>query len=160
MSSTYNVIASTTLGSNASTVTFSAITGTYTDLVLIGNSTSNALGAVYLYFNGTTGTTNYSTTVVSGNGSSGSSFQGSDADMTLCSVVDTVRSSFNTSIMNYSNTNMFKTQLSRGGVTTFATRAFVGLWRSTSAITSISIYNGGGVFLSGSTFSIYGIKAG
>jgi hypothetical protein len=159
MTSTYQAIASTTLSSNAATVTFGSIPGTFTDLVIIGDSTSSSLGAVYMYFNGVTGTTNYSATVLSGNGSSGSSFRSTDTDQALCSVVDTVRSGFIVNIMSYSNTSVFKALISRGGVTTFATRAFAGLWRSTAAITSISIFNGGGNFVSGSTFSIYGIKA-
>ena len=159
MTSTYQAIASTTLSSNTATVTFNSIPGVYTDLILIGDSTSNALGAVYVYFNGVTGTTNYSATVLSGNGSSGSSFRSTDTDQTLCSVVDTTKSSFSVNIMSYSNTNVFKTLISRGGVTTFATRAFAGLWRSTSAVTSISVFNGGGSFVSGSTFTIYGVKA-
>lgn len=159
MPSTYQIIATTTLSSNAATVTLSSIPGTYTDLILVGDSTSDALGAVYVYFNGVTGTTNYSATILSGNGSTASSFRSTDTDQTLCSVVDTTRSSFVANIMNYSNTSVFKTLLTRGGVVTFAARAFLGLWRSTAAVTSISVFNGGGVFVTGSSFTLYGIKA-
>jgi hypothetical protein len=39
------------------------------------------------------------------------------------------------------------------------TAAIVGLWRSTSAINAIEIWQGGDGFSSGSTFTLYGIKA-
>jgi len=58
---TYEPIATTTVsGSSTSTVTFSSISGTYTDLVIIGNLGSQTTNAFpYLQFNGDTGS-NYS----------------------------------------------------------------------------------------------------
>ncbi len=66
-------------------------------------------------------------------------------------------------IMNYSNTNTYKTALGRVNTPTNATiypgtTAGVGLWRNTAAITSLTCSNGEN-FTSGSTFTLYGIKA-
>jgi hypothetical protein len=65
-------------------------------------------------------------------------------------------------IMNYSNATTNKTVIARqntGGSASGAA-AHVGLWRNTAAITAITIicYNGIN-FVSGSTFTLYGIKA-
>jgi hypothetical protein len=72
-------------------------------------------------------------------------------------------------IQNYSNSTTYKTWLSRANRASSAldyqgTDAVVGLWRSTAAITSITVKNRrGGVdynFASGSNFKLYGIQAG
>jgi hypothetical protein len=61
-------------------------------------------------------------------------------------------------IMNYSNTTTFKTSISRNGVRT--TEAFVNLWRSTAAISSITFFcQGASNYLTGTIFTIYGIAA-
>ena len=58
--STYTPIATTTLGSAASSVTFSSISGSYTDLILITNPSSATTDqSIYVQFNADTGT-NYS----------------------------------------------------------------------------------------------------
>ena len=63
-------------------------------------------------------------------------------------------------IQNYSNATTYKTTLSRANVADVTVRAIVGLWRSTNAITEIDIISSGGNnFISGSTFTLYGIKA-
>jgi hypothetical protein len=70
-------------------------------------------------------------------------------------------------IMNYSNTTTYKTSLTRQNTVDAAdyngTLTAVGLWRSTSAITSVAIQltRGGSAynFTSGSIFTLYGIKA-
>jgi hypothetical protein len=58
-----------------------------------------------------------------------------------------------------SNTTTFKTLLQRGGSASDRTAAWVNLWRSTSAITSLSIATFGGNFATNSTFSLYGIAS-
>ncbi len=60
---------------------------------------------------------------------------------------------------NYSNTTTYKTVLSRCSNPTGGTLAVAGLWRSTAAITSITLTPTAGNWLSGSTFTLYGIKA-
>jgi hypothetical protein len=63
--------------------------------------------------------------------------------------------------MNYANTTTFKTHISRSNNSSNFVMATVGLWRSTAAITSITLLtNTADTFSVGSTFTLYGIKAG
>ena len=64
MPNTYEPIATNTLGSAASSVTFSSIPSTYTDLIVVMNyANSTGLADVFFRFNGDTGS-NYSDTIL------------------------------------------------------------------------------------------------
>ena len=162
--STYSTIATYTVPSNTSSYTFTSIPGTYTDLVLIC-SWKNSVGAGYwgqLQFNGDTGS-NYSTTVLDGNGTSATSYRYTN-DSVGVRIGGTTTANNNPSIvniMNYANTTTFKTQISRYSDSSRAVQAFVSLWRSTAAINSIKIQIEGGTanIVAGSTFTLYGITA-
>jgi hypothetical protein len=158
--STYTPLATTTLGSNASDITFSSISGTYTDLVLIVNGYLTVDDNVFLQFNGDTGT-NYSMTSLRGDGTSATSARNSSvAQMYLGGILTTATGNAISSIQNYSNSTTYKTVLTRmNGVTSGATQARVGLWRSTSAITSVKVGALSGAFVSGTSFTLYGIAA-
>jgi len=164
MTATYNCIATTTLGSDNATVTFSSISGSYTDLVLVISPANTAGSLVRLQFNSDTGN-NYSRTVLQGNGTSAtshrSSNQGHIAIGEDAAPTTTLgNTAFIVQINNYSNATTFKTILSRENNAGVAVSATVGLWRNTSAITSIDIKQGGiAQFKTGSTFTLYGIKA-
>ena len=70
---TYTPIASTTIGTAVASYTFSSISGSYTDLVLIASVQLSSAGQSFLYqYNGDTGT-NYSLTILKGNGTSATS---------------------------------------------------------------------------------------
>ena len=78
--STYTPIATQTLGSAAASVTFSSIPQGYTDLVVvIGSATFSANSSLYFQYNGDTGA-NYSSTRLTGNGSSASSSRTTSAN--------------------------------------------------------------------------------
>ena len=64
-------------------------------------------------------------------------------------------------IQNYSNTTTYKTILGRANNAVTGVTETVGLWRSTSAITSMTLLQsyGSDLFKTGSTFTLYGIKA-
>jgi hypothetical protein len=166
MSSTYEKIATTTLGSAQATVTFSTITGTYTDLVLvIGNlKVSTNTSSLTLQLNGDTGS-NYSNTQLIGNGSAASSRRGSSLTSALNYI--TYGAASNTSegvvilnFQNYSNATTYKTTLIRANSAPNSVEATVNLWRNTAAITSITMgMQGSDTYSSGSTFTLYGIKA-
>lgn len=159
MAKTYEPIATQTLGSAAASVTFSSIASTYTDLVLVSNgSTSTATGNIRIQFNGDTAA-NYSNTRVLGDGSSASSARDSSVGSTAIGDWGTDRCLLITSIQNYSNATTNKTVLSRSNSEGFVS-AYVGLWRKTpEAITSLTIFKNSANFTSGSTFTLYGIKA-
>jgi hypothetical protein len=163
MASTYEPIANTTLSSNASSITFSSIPSTYTDLVLIMNFNQDAGGAPTIQFNNDT-STSYSETNLVGDGSSASSHRETSVSNYYCfDYIATSTSVPNTSIiqiMNYSNTTTYKSLLERANVTTGGTGAIVGLWRNTAAINKIFIgRQTAGNYTSGSQFTLYGIKA-
>ena len=165
MASTYTPIATTTLGSAANGITFSSIPSTYTDLVIVADYSLNVSNAsLWCRLNSDTGS-NYSFTRLSGNGSSASSGRGSNetqaritADATA--QASSTRQTVTLNFQNYSNATTYKTFLTRYG-STGGTEAFVCLWRSTSAITSINIkyFDATAAIEAGSTFTLYGIKA-
>lgn len=165
MTATYDCIATTTLGSAADSVTFSSIPGTYTDLVVViqawWTTTTNDM-YIYMQFNGDTAS-NYSTTILTGTGSSAVSTRFSNrTNMNMdyyATIVDDEPSQRNINIMNYANTTTYKTAIWRANRAGNGTDAMVGLWRSTSAITSILFDLESGQFASGSTFTLYGIKS-
>jgi len=161
---TYTPIASTTIGTAVASYTFSSISGSYTDLVLItyGKSTTADNGYA-LRFNGTGGSgsnTNYSTTYLYGDGSTAASTRVSNSwNISMARIDNTMFATGITHIMNYSNSTTYKTVLTRGGDGSILV-ANVGLYRSTSAITQIQIEpQAGGNFDVGSTFALYGITA-
>lgn len=164
MPSTYTPIATTTLGSASATVTFSSISGTYTDLILVTNlrySSGTPNSNAFIRFNSDSGS-NYSKTYLQGNGSTASSGRDSYTAMDLLGQTSTasVYTSNITQIMNYSNSTTFKTALSRWSNAGDFVIAFVGLWRSTSAITTIEVNSSGTAqFAIGSTFTLYGVKS-
>jgi len=162
MAKTYEPIATTTLGSASATVTFSSISSSYTDLILVGNIVGqSATGGLQMRLNSDS-SSNYSYTFLNGDGSSASSSRASSQTEASISFSNstTVPSSFITQIMNYSNTTTFKTLLSRSS-SNGNTLAYVNLWRKTpEAVNRIDIITSGGYTINtGSTFTLYGIKA-
>lgn len=159
--STYTPIATTTLGSAASSVTFSSISGTYTDIVLVisGKYTASTDASPTIRFNSDS-STNYSVTGIDGNGSSASSFRLSNQTEALVGSMSGEQSVSIVQVMNYSNTTTYKTTISRGNNPSNRVRSYVNLWRSTSAINRIDIYtNDPNTYATGSTFTLYGIQA-
>jgi len=162
MASTYEKIATTTLGSNQTSVTFSTIPGTYTDLVMVANTrlVSGVSTNYVVTFNGDTGS-NYSLTYLYGNGSvAGSGRASNQTNMDTAYLPNyTELGTIIYNINNYSNTTTNKTLLSRSNQAASGVFSYVGLWRNTAAITSMTINGGTNNIVSGSTFTIYGIKS-
>ena len=164
--STYTPIATTTVGTATSSVVFSSIAGTYTDLVISYECFTTAGGArdVAVRFNSDTGS-NYSSTFLSGNGTSAVSARESSQTRMMVDYSG-VSTTVNTAgigllnIMNYSNTTTHKTVLSRCSAGAAGVDESVGLWGSTAAITSITFdIPSTQTFSTGSRFTLYGIKA-
>jgi hypothetical protein len=160
MTATYKKIATTTLGSATATVTFSSISGSYTDLVIVfrGNNTSAGNRAGTFILNSDTGS-NYSATFIQGDGSSATSNRETSGSIQYFANVLNDNTNAIMQFQNYSNTTTYKTFLSRGNSSSTVVQARVGLWRSTSAITSITFGLNADDYATGSTFTLYGIKA-
>lgn len=157
--STYTPIATTTLGSAASSVTFSSISGSYTDLRLIINTkNTTSTTDTKLQFNGDT-SQNYAYLQLYGDGSSAGSNYATSSTFGQVGYFSTNWSVSTTDIMNYANTTTYKPFLCRWNDSTGYAALATTTWRSTSAITSMTISTGANNFDTGSTFTLYGITA-
>jgi hypothetical protein len=161
---TYEPIATTTFGSAASSYTFNSVSSTYTDLVLVVYIPTNSTNDdIFMQFNSDTGS-NYSATWLRGNGTAASSPRSTNLTGIRCSDLGsptTTNASFIIiQIQNYSNTTTNKTVLTRANnAAGNGLDAFVGLWRSTAAINTIKVYPASGSMATGTTMTLYGIKA-
>lgn len=167
---TYTPLARTTLTTSSTTVTFSSIPQTYTDLVLVMQPSSDVGDEnVGIRFNGDTGG-NYSYTRIGANNTAGSISSNRLTNFSRINTTEATGTSTNlgnlvilSNIMNYANTATYKTALNRSGQqggTYNGVELFAGLWRNTAAITSITVMQGSTrTFLAGSTFTLYGILA-
>ena len=164
MAKTYEPIATNTLTSNTATVTFSSISSAYTDLVIVIADAKNLTGNsdVFMRFNSDSGT-NYSGTMIYGDGSAAASTRRSSSDAIIPNYFNFLNSSastqFNINIQNYSNSTTYKTVLWRDNRAAQAVEAGVGLWRNTAAITSIVFTLSTSSYATGTTFTLYGIKS-
>ncbi len=158
---TYVALDKVTLATATPSVTFSSIPATYTDLVIVSNNSRTSNSNMLLRVgNGSVDTGfNYSYTFMAGDGSAFSGrAAGTNATETSYQFANTWGQSI-INLQNYANTTTNKTFLTRAGQGGWGTIAYVGLWRSTSAINTIELYSSAGNFAVGSTFSLYGIKA-
>ena len=151
-------------GSSTTTISFTSIPSTYTDLVLIASTQNSTSGQDFkITLNGTS--TGYSTTRFFGYGSGTpeSSRRTSQSYWFLDELGQPTSGDFMVqtfNLMNYSNTTTYKTALWRNSwASTNGVAAMVGLWQNTAAVNQIDITTTGGVMNAGSTFSLYGIKA-
>ena len=158
--SAYEVISTQTLGSAAATVTFSSIPQTYTDLVLVVSTQVSVNSDILVRFNSDTAS-NYSYTTLRGDGTSASSARNSNAtSLGILSGDPSLNfSTYITNIFNYTNATTYKTTVTRTN-TGDRTGAIVGLWRATpAAVTTVEVRTASGTFATGSTFTLYGVKA-
>jgi hypothetical protein len=162
MASTYEKIATNTLSSTTSSITFSSIPQTYTDLVIVNRAINTTQQSERLQFNSDTGN-NYSVTYLLGTGSSAISGRGTSTNYIDLNYTDTTPATGIAHINNYSNSTTNKTVLTRWNGTGSSdpyVAAYVGVWRNTAAINSITIFVSASTMAVGSTFTLYGIKAG
>lgn len=172
MASSRYLITSTTLSSSASSVTFSSIPATYTDLVLkISIRLSNTdVDYLNLQVNSNTGSI-YSGRTIANNTGSAESVSTSGTSLYIYGGLDNSANTANT----FSNLEIYipsYTSSANKPLSTFtakednavSTREYLGaeagLVRDTNAISSIKLFTayGTGNFVSGSSFYLYGIK--
>ena len=158
-----------TLSSAQATVTFSNIPQTYTHLQIRWISKSTNTGSYnWINFNGDTSSL-YANHYLYGQGSNpllagadinqarinlyGSSVTSSQANTFASHVID---------ILDYRNTNKFKTVRALGGQDSNGSGVIFlssGLWRSANAITSITITPNSDNLATNSSFALYGVQA-
>jgi hypothetical protein len=161
---TYEPIATTTLGSASSTITFSSIPSSYTDLRIsfVARASANYI-RFRLRFNGDTGN-NYDFMYLVGTRSnavasisSGLPYIQADLDGTIIAQP----SFYLLDIFSYLGSNKKTCLISSNEDKDSTGRVSVigSLWNSTSAITSITIYSDTSTFATGTIATLYGIKA-
>ena len=161
MPTTYEPIATTTLGSAQSNITFSTITSAYTDLRIVWVGTSPSAKPSIQFNNDTAN--NYSFTYVYGDGSAATSGRTNNTAriFTVASQSNTIPSMITLDIFSYTGST-FKTSLMTVAMDFNGTgyiEKTVALWRSTSAITTIKLFDlFGGNLNSGTIATLYGIK--
>ena len=166
----YESIATTTVGSGGvADITFSSIPATYTHLQIRGigrTTTSNTDDNIYMQFNGDT-TSNYAAHYLYGDGSNALAAGAANQSNVVACRITGASSTANrfgatvVDILDYANTNKFKTtrvltaheQNGSGYIFLLS-----GLWRSTSAISSIKLYVSPNNIAQYSQFALYGIK--
>jgi hypothetical protein len=163
---TYVAIAKQTLSSTTSSLTFSSIPQTYTDLVLVVKASAvNATGNEPLFTVNGDSASNYSYVAIYGAGSSAGSTHITDRTKGELGLRSNSLSTTGgyisiTNFMSYANTTAYKVIMTRSGDAAMGVELGTNLWRSTSAITSIELsISTTAVFAIGSEFSLYGIAA-
>ena len=161
MPATYEKIATTTLGSANTTISFGSIAASWTDLRMVLVCKASTAMDAYVQYNSDTGS-NYSLTEINGNGSAASSLRTINATYILLDSNGSISAAqpqlFTFDIFSYAGStfktcliNMSRDYNGSGNVTNT-----VGLWRSTSAINTITI-TGTANFAIGTTATLYGI---
>jgi hypothetical protein len=169
MANTYTLIEAQTLASSASTITFSSIPATYTDLVFkisIRVSSANPINSYTFRFNSDSSLIYSSNYIANRNGAvdvnmdSGSSALGNAIVNGGTSTTNTF-TSFEMYMPNYTSTTSkpfsVNAAVENNSATSNDLRADAGLYRNTTAITSINL--SGATFVTGSSFYLYGIKS-
>lgn len=156
MASAMVALATTTLGSAASSVTFGSIPATYRDLRLVINGTATVSGNIFIRFNGDS-SGSYSYVQAYGDGTSAASSSAASQTADASGVFYTNPGVATYDIMDYSATDKHKSNINRGSTAGNLVVMSAGRWASTSAITSIVVSHGSGSYATGTTFSLYGI---
>jgi hypothetical protein len=158
---TYTALATVTLGSSVSSVTFSSIPATYRDLIVVASAlAATANSNVILRVNGDATSGNYSRVTMNGTGSIATSSTGDPQFVTEYAYMTTTsRVIIKTSFLDASATDKHKTYLTRSDNSATGTTALANRWANTAAITSIGLLGDTSNFAAGSTFSLYGVIA-
>ena len=164
MPQTYEAIATTTLGTNQATISFTSIPQTYTDLVCVcvGYGAGGG-GSIVVKINLNSGSiynTNYvytdGTTVTSGK--TGDLTTGCFMGRLMTSTTDMGGGYFH--IMNYTSSSTFKTMIGQNVASAPITWYSIGNARTTTAVTRLDLtVESSASFASGFQATIYGIKS-
>ena len=168
MANTFELISAVTVGSGgASSIDFTSIPSTYTDLsvLLTGRSSDTAFvgRTLEMTFNGSTSGRSSRRLLGSGSAASSASFASNMFAGNIASSTATSSTFGSNSIYipNYAGSNN-KSYSADGTMENNATESYMslwaGLWSNTAAITSISLFCDVGNFVQHSTAYLYGVK--
>lgn len=157
--STYTPLANTTLGSGVSILTFSSISQSYRDLVLVINGAiaSGSDVSFYVTLNSDFGS-NYNDLTMTADGTGYGSFASSNVGASTVGRLDTTQGTYILNFMDYTATDKHKTFLTRSNIAS-TVRAGAYRWASTAAINSIRIAATSSTFATGTTLALYGIAS-
>ena len=150
MTATYDLIASSVLGSSAASVTFSSIPSTYRDLIVVVNVDSDAHGHKLAHGGATA---NDAAIWAWGDGSTTGSSSATNVNMTSYYQARQVI----WQIMDYSATDKHKPIIWRASGPADAVVMAAGRWAFTTAVTSITIESADTNYPAGTSFYVYGI---
>ena len=161
------LIESVTLSSDTADVTFDSISGDFNHLCVkfLTRSDQESSKMLYMTFNGSADTDLYSIQNHYGeNTGTGARRRTGDGRLLYSAEMPTstdpaAATAGTIDVLGYAQTTFYK--IITGVMTTMPTFRSVntgGIWKSTDAITSISLYPGEGSFASGSIFSLYGYR--
>lgn len=162
MPTTYEPIATTTVGTATNLISFSSIPATYTDLrlVLVLNSAVSQYANFTL--NGDSGS-NYSYSWMDGSGSTAAGGNGNNDSLVYLSQRTTpngLNALFTLDFLSYAGSTLktILTTNNQGDDGSGYVGIQVALWRSTSAINTINLNSGANIYGIGTTATLYGIK--
>ena len=167
--SEFEFIDGSLLTSDQSSVTFSSIPQTYRALILRSSArTTSSQTDTYMRYNGDSSAI-YANHLLVANGTSVNAFDltGQTQTRSACLLTGSTQPAATfgigyVQINDYASTTKLKTSKSYvgtvGPVSGGEMQWYDNLWASTSAITSIVLSTGGGDFVSGSRFNLYGVK--
>lgn len=162
--------------SSATTITFSSIPGTYTNLrlILTGRDTQTSAGSFSMHCkinsDGTAG--NYTNTQIlygAGSSATATSSNAATTDGAMCGNFPGVNGNANAvgtvclEFDGYAQTTFYKVVRATeaqyyGSGPTLETWSFMFAWKSTAAITTLVISKGSTAFVDGTTATLYGVK--
>ena len=160
MASAMTALATVTLGSTASSVTFGSIPATYRDLRLViqASVTSGSVNNQFRLNSDATGTYNW--VGMGGTGSSALSNSGSSQTtgaLDYYGYLDSGLTVTTFDLLDYSATDKHKSGLVRANNAGNGTTANAVRWASTAAVTTLQVFPSSSTYTAGSVFSLYGI---
>jgi hypothetical protein len=165
------IASQTVTGSTTNTITFTNIPQKYQDLFIIFNGRrTEAVTSSNLFLFYSNSTSNYSNTILQGNGSAATSSRNTGASALWLGYVpggsstSGIFGSVKIDVLNYANTSTYKTTLTRAASDLNGSgysELRVGLWANTSAITDMqfSTFSGSDYYAVGTIASLYGIRS-
>lgn len=157
---TYIPLANLTLSGSASSVSFSSISQSYKDLVLVVEASASTAADLYMRFNSDT-SVYYQWQFMCNSGSMATAGGGASTDYSRSTVQSYMTTSEKTfslfNISSYSSSSLNKSFTVRSNRAGQGVDAIAGVWTKTTAISSVMVYPNSGTFNAGSTFALYGI---